>query len=124
MNNKGNYSFIISGVIIAVAIIIGSYLSAAPLPATKSNSTPASASPNEDVFTADELADFLSIDKEKLEDIIEKDDIERASIQGDTFDTYQFIPYAIISGEHRFLKKEIMKWLEYQTHNRFVNESQ
>ena len=47
---------------------------------------------------------------------MDEDDIEKASFE--SYDTYQYIPYLTISGEERFLKKEIDKWLEYQTFNK------
>lgn len=63
----------------------------------------------------DDLSEYLSVAKKDIEKIIEKEEIEKASIEGGTYDIYIYIPYAEISGEKRFLKSEIDKWLLYQS---------
>lgn len=67
--------------------------------------------------TEKELANYLSISPDELDEILQKDTSEKTSLKNGTnsWDTYQIIPYTNINGEKRFLKSEINKWLEYQS---------
>ena len=110
-----NISGIIGGILIAASIVIGAFLI--------SNSSSVATTSNEEyvptlksVWTIDDLAEYLSVSTKDIEEIMDEDDIEKASFE--SYDTYQYIPYLTISGEDRFLKKEIDKWLEYQTFNK------
>lgn len=117
MNKKGKMYFAFGGFFIAFAIIAGLYSLSSPSSAT-SDSLKAVSETKDEVFTLEELAQYLSINTEELEDIIEKDDIRKAGMgEEPSYDAHQFIPYAMVSGEYRFLKKEILGWLEYLTYN-------
>ncbi|MGG3572399.1 hypothetical protein ABES80_07850 [Bacillus gobiensis] len=70
-----------------------------------------------EILTENELANYLSISPDELDEIIQKDTNEKTSLKNGTnsWDTYHFIPYTNFNGEKRFLKSEIKKWLEYQS---------
>ncbi|MGM9977219.1 MAG: helix-turn-helix domain-containing protein [Clostridium sp.] len=118
MNTKG-ISGIVGGIIIAISIIAGALLISNPSSvATTSNEEDASVSTINRIFTIEDLAEYLSVSVKDIEEIIEKEDLERASIEEGSFDTYKYIPYLTISGQNRFLKSEIDKWLEYKSVNK------
>ena len=113
-----NIPGVVGGVLIAVSIVVGAFLiSDSSSIATTSNEEEISTVKS--VFTIDDLAEYLSVSTKDIEEIIEKRDIEKASIEEGNFDTYKYIPYLTISGEVRFLKSEIDKWLEYHSVNNF-----
>ncbi|MCG7344854.1 Clp protease ClpB [Sporosarcina sp. ACRSL] len=68
------------------------------------NSTP-------DLMTTTQLANYLQISEQALENIILRDDSERAELS--SYDTYRFVPYLKINDEKRFMKVEIDEWLKY-----------
>lgn len=111
-------SGIVGGILIAVSIVVGAFLiSDSSSIATTGDEKEVSMVKS--VFTIDDLADYLSVEIKDIEEMIDKEDIEKASIEGGSFDTYKYIPYLTISGEVRFLKSEIDKWLEYHSKNNF-----
>ena len=113
-----NIPGVVGGVLIAVSIVVGAFLiSDSSSIATTSNEEEISTVKS--VFTIDDLAEYLSVSTKDIEEIIEKEDVEKASIEEGSFDTYKYIPYLTISGENRFLKSEIDKWLEYHSVNNF-----
>ncbi|WP_455675607.1 hypothetical protein [Pradoshia sp.] len=109
-------SSIIGGILIAAGIVVGAFLI--------SNSSSIATTGNEDVLreksvlTIEDLAEYLSVNTEDIEEIIDKEDMEKASIEEGIYDTYRYMPYLVISGEIRFLKSEIDEWLEYRSLNK------
>lgn len=110
-----NISGIIGGIIIATSIIIGAYI------LTDHSTIAASGAENpsevKNIFTIDDLTEYLSVSTEDIEKMIDEDDTEKASIQGEEFDTYQYIPHMTISDKELFLKSEIDKWVKYRILN-------
>lgn len=71
-----------------------------------------------DIFTQDELLNYLSITGKELENILENDEKEKKSIQSkdeSTWYTYQFLPYLEIENKRLFIKSEVDSWLKYKS---------
>ncbi len=108
-------SSIVGGILIATGIVVGALLI--------SNSSSIATTGHEEVlteksvWTIEDLAEYISVSTKDIEEIIDKEDMEKASIEERNYDTYQYMPYLTISGEIRFLKTEIDNWLEYRSLN-------
>lgn len=67
-------------------------------------------------MTKSQLSEYLQISEESIENIINKDNFEKAKLS--SYETYRFIPYLKIDEQVRFLKTEIDKWLQYKSGTR------
>ncbi|RDW17688.1 helix-turn-helix domain-containing protein [Oceanobacillus chungangensis] len=110
-------TYIIGILILGLSIVISAFILSKTSPNSASkdknsqitNSTP-------DLMKITQLAEYLQISEQAIENIILKDDSERVELGG--YDTYQFIPYLKIDNQKRFIKAEIDEWLKYKNdHN-------
>lgn len=110
-------TFLIGIFILGLSIVISAFIlsnTSSKSDSLKNNSQVINSTP--DLMTITQLAEYLQTSEQALENIILKDDSERADLG--TYDTYQFIPYLKIDNQKRFIKVEIDEWLKYENdHN-------
>ncbi|MCG7408112.1 hypothetical protein MH117_11835 [Paenibacillus sp. ACRRX] len=82
-------------------------------PIALSPEQPPTQAASHEVMDEAQLARYLNISNEELQNVILKDDILKRNVG--VYDTYRFIPYGIIGSKKVFLKIHIDKWLEYTT---------
>lgn len=110
-------TYLIGTVILGLSIVLSAFiLSSATNKTTKQENNPQVINSTANLMTITQLAEYLQTSEQALEDIILKDDSERAELS--SYDTYRFIPYLTIAEQKRFIKAEIDEWLKYQNdHN-------
>lgn len=74
---------------------------------------------SDSILTEKEIVAYLHITHNDLQKIMLDDQSKKQEFQKNNgaWDTYMFLPYAIIGETKVFLKEEVYKWLEYHSHN-------
>jgi len=111
-------TYLISAFILGLSLVISAYIFGITFSKTSSdvNNVQTTSDSIPELMTKTQLTEYLQISEESIENIIVKDDAEKAN-RG-SYDTYQYIPYLKIDEQVRFLKPEIDKWLQYKNDNR------
>ncbi|MGX2962072.1 helix-turn-helix domain-containing protein (plasmid) [Peribacillus sp. JNUCC 23] len=111
-------TYLISAFILGLSIVISAFIfsNTCSNSASKGNNSQTITNSIPDLMTRTELSEYLQISEQSIENIIQKDDLEKAKLS--SYDTYHFIPYLKIDNQERFLKAEIDKWLQYKSENR------
>ena len=105
-------TYLIGVFILGFSIVLSAFiLSNASSKAASTDDSPQVIPSTPDLMTVTQLAEYLQISEQALENIILTDDSERAQLS--SYETYRFIPYLIIDNEKRFIKAEINEWLKY-----------
>ncbi|NHM33640.1 hypothetical protein [Neobacillus terrae] len=65
------------------------------------------------LLTFGETAKYLSMSAEQLKLIVNAQDEQRGQLS--SFETYEFLPYIIVSGEKYFNKVLVNEWIKYNS---------
>jgi predicted DNA-binding transcriptional regulator AlpA len=111
-------TYLIGALIVGLSIVISAFIFSNTFPNTASdvNSTQMLTNSIPELMTKTQLSEYLQVSEQSIENIIKKDDFEKAKLT--SYDTYRFIPYLKIDNQVRFLKTKVDKWLQYKNNNR------
>ena len=107
-------TYLIGVFIFGISIVISSFIlfSAFSNSASKVSDTQIVTNSLPNLMTKMQLSEYLQISEQSIDDIIKKDELEKASLN--SYDTYKYIPYLELDNQKRFLKAEIDEWLKYK----------
>lgn len=112
---KRNGAIIFSAILIALALIYcGKNITKA---INTSSSAAITASSSETLLINEaEAAKYLGIKAEDFTNLVKEDIRVKQGVS--VFQPYQFVPYIVVKGDRYYNKSELVKWVEFNMHNK------